>query len=201
MYTANDYTEQIILNKTWRKCFSARNNERLLDFLIGQQWIPSQVSIDRALTQLQFRRTDGGSERTDAQAAINAAQRNLDAVIMEAAASPLTRQELDHFASLSPTSLQKSFWGEENDGINTFAVRYRKAAAEHGFQIPARPQIQEEVADDELPLDAKTYHAMRAQEVCRRLQTEPRFKRAVDRLIKAGQIALVFGLLHGGLLR
>ena len=201
-YKATDYTEAIIANETWKKCFSPTNINKLLDFLIERQWIPSQVSINRALSELKFRRTDGGSHAKDLQAAVNAAQRNLDAVIQEAAAAPLTRAELREFESLSPTSLQRQYWGEDNSGLNTFAIRYQKAASQFGFRIPARPQVQEEVADeDALQLDAKTYHAMPAQVVCRRLQTEPRFKAAVNKLIAQGLIVLVFGILYGGLLR
>jgi hypothetical protein len=200
MYKANDYTEEIIKNATWRKCFSPQNNARLLDFLIDRQWIPSQVSIDRALTELKFLRTDGGSASTDAQAAVNAAQHNLDQVIAETAASPLTRAELEHFQSLSFPDLQRQYWGEDLDSINSFAVRYNRAAKEQGFRIPARPRV-EEVIDDskELKLSASDYHNLPAQVVGRRLQAEPAFKRAVYRLIKAGAIALVFGLLQGGL--
>lgn len=191
MYTAQNYTEEIIKNVTWRKCFSPANLEKLLDFLIDKQWIPSQVTINRALTQLQFARTDGGSARKDMQAEINAAQRNLDGVIAETAAPPLTRSEVEYFSSLSFAELQRKYWGNDNSDVNTFAVRYRKAAAEHGFRILARPtivEVEDEDKGDAIPLDAKTYHAMPAQIVCRRLQTDSRFKAAVNKLIAKGLI-------------
>jgi hypothetical protein len=200
-YTAKDYTTEITKNATWEKVFSPANLNKLLDFLEEHQWLPSQVTIDRALAQLQFRRTDGGSAASDQRAAIGAAQKNLEAVIAEAALPTLTRTELEEFASLSAADLQSKYWGPDNDGITVFAVRYNKAAQQHGFRVPPRPQVVEEIDDSkELRLSASEYHSLSANQVCRRLQTEPPFKRAVDRLIKAGAIALVLGLLHGGLI-
>jgi hypothetical protein len=200
-YTAKDYTMEIVRNENWRKCFSPANLNKLLDFLEERQWLPSQVSVDRALAELKFRRTDGGSLEKDQRAAITAAQKNLDAVIAEAAAPPITRDEELYVASLGFADLQRQYWGPDNDGINTFAVRYNKLARERGYRIPERPQVVGEIDDSkELKLSAAEYHSIPAQTVCRRLQTEPAFKRAVDRLIKASAIALVLGFLHGGLI-
>jgi hypothetical protein len=195
-YQSKDYVPEIIANETWKKCFSPTNINKLLDFLIERQFIPSQVSINRALTELKFTRTDGGSAKSDAQAAVNAAQRNLDQVVAEAAAAPLSPNELAEFASLSAVDLQRHYW--DNDGFSTFAVRYNKAVREFGYRIPARPTV-EEVIDDskEIKLTAAEYHNTPAKTVCH-LQTSPAYKRAVNRLIKAGAIALVLGLLRGG---
>jgi hypothetical protein len=186
-YKAKDYINEISKNENWRKCFSTPNLNKLLDFLEEQQWLPSQVTINRALAELKFRRTDGGSAESDRQAAIAVAQRNLDAVIAETDKPPLTRTELAEFASLGFAELQHRYWG--NDGVNTFAVRYSKASREHGFRIPARPQVVEQIDDSkELKLSAAEYRAIPAQTVSRRMQTDPAFKRAVDRLIEAGVI-------------
>src|SRR5580704_12265313 len=143
-YTAKDYTMEIVRNENWRKCFSPANLNKLLDFLEERQWLPSQVSVDRALAELKFRRTDGGSTEKDQRAAISAAQKNLDAVIKEAATPPLTRDELAEFASLSAADLQSKYWGPDNDGITIFGIRY-KLAQQHGFRIPPRPQIVEQI--------------------------------------------------------
>jgi hypothetical protein len=187
-YKANDYTPAILANETWKKVFSPTNINRLLDFLIERQWIPSQVSINRALTELKFRRTDGGSAEKDARALISSTRQNLSNVIAEIAAPPLTRAELDHFASLSSTSLQRAYWGPGRDGITDFAIRYNRAAKEHGFRIPPRPQVEEVIDDSEIQLSAAEYHATPAQTICRLLQTNPAYKRAVDRLIAKREI-------------
>jgi hypothetical protein len=199
IYTRKDYGAEIHKNATWKKVVSSGNFEALMDFLLEHQWLPSQVTVDRALAQLKFRRTDGGSTETDKRAAVTAAQKNLDAVIKEASLPPLTRDELAEFASLSAADLQAKFYGPDNDALTVFAIRYKLAAAQHGFRLPPRPQVVEGVDDSkELKLSAAEYHSIPAQTVCRRLQTEPAFKRAVDRLIKASAIALMLGFVHGG---
>jgi hypothetical protein len=187
-YKPNEYMEQILKNQAWKKVFSPTHLNTLLDFLVNNQLIPSQVSINRALSELNFRRTDGGSAASDYKAEVKAAQQTLDQVIAETTAAPLTRAELAHFASLSFPELQRKYWGDDNDAINSFAIRYNKAAREQGYRIPDRPQIANVVDDDKgFKLSAAEYHALPAREVCKRLQ-DPAFKRAVDRLIKQGVI-------------
>jgi hypothetical protein len=48
-------------------------------------------------------------------------------------------------------------------------------------------------------LTAEQYHSLLAQTIVVRYRREPGFKAAVDALIAKGLIALVLGLLHGGL--
>jgi hypothetical protein len=189
IYTRKDYGAEIHKNATWNKVVSSANFEALMDFLLEHQWLPSQVTIDRALARLQFQRTDGGSAASDQRAAISVARKNLDEVIKEAGEPPLTRDELADFASLSATDLQSKYWGPDNDAITVFAIRYNKAAQQHGFRIPPRPQVVEQIDDSrELRLSAAEYHATPAQTICRLLQTNPAYRRAVDRLVANGEI-------------
>jgi hypothetical protein len=185
MYKTKDYLPEITKNETWPKCFSQDNLNTLLDFLIEKQWLPSQVTIDRALTQLQFARTDGGSARKDAADLRRKAQAQFDAACANAEGIPLTPQELAEFAAFSFVDLQRKYWAEDDD---FFRVRYGKAAKIFGYKIPPRPQVAEEIDESkELKLSAAEYHATPAQTICRLLRN-PAYRRAVDRLIEAKQI-------------
>jgi hypothetical protein len=187
MYRSKDYLTEITKNETWPKCFSPANLNTLLDFLIDKQWLPSQITINRALTQLQFARTDGGSARKDAVDVRRKAQAQFDAACANAESLPLTPPELAEYAALSFLDLQRKYWAEDAD---FFRVRYNKAAKTFGYKIPPKPQVAEEGDDeaDALQLSAAAYHAIPAATVCHRLRREPRFRRAVDRLIKMGAI-------------
>ena len=92
--------------------------------------IPSIVSARVAFDAMQLRTPE--LEATRARAAINQVARELDA-------EPLTRSECEEFASLSRADLAKLYWGDDNSGVNAFAIRYRKGCREHGFVIPPRP--------------------------------------------------------------
>jgi hypothetical protein len=182
MYRTKDYLSEITKNETWPKCFSQGNLNTLLDFLIEKQWLPSQVTINRALTELQFTRTDGGSARKDATEVRRKAQVQFDAACASADALPLTPEELAEFASLSFADLQRKYWSEDADFSR---VRYGKAAKTFGYKIPPRPQVEEEIDESkEIKLTATEYNATPAQTICRLLRN-PAYRRAVDRLIEA----------------
>ena len=101
-------------------------------------------------------------------------------------AQPLTRNELEHFSSLSHRELSRLYWGPNGDGMTEFAVRYRKSCKEFGFVVP--PKFSDEAqASGEIGLTPEQYRAMPSAELKRRLR-EPRFKLQVWQLIKAGQI-------------
>jgi hypothetical protein len=196
MYRTKDYLPEITQNETWKKCFSPANLNTLLDFLIEKQWLPSQVTIDRALTQLQFARTDGGSVRKDAADVRRKAQASFEAACANAEAIPLTPDELAEFAGLSFTDLQRKYWSEDGD---YFRVRYGKASKIFGYKIPPRPQVAEEIDESkEIKLTASEYLAI-PTDVLKMRMREPRWKAAIYRLIKAGEIALLLGLLLGGI--
>jgi len=196
MYRSKDYLTEITKNETWPKCFSPANLNTLLDLLIGKQWLPSQITINRALTQLQFTRTDGGSARKDATEVRRKAQAQFDAACANAESLPLTPQELAEYAALSFVDLQRNYWAEDAD---FFRVRYNKAAKTFGYKIPPRPQVEEEIDESkEIKLTVAEYRSTPAQTVCRLLRN-PAYRRAVERLVKAGSIALMLELLRGGL--
>lgn len=100
--------------------------------------LPSPVSAELAFRGLKLPRVDGGDEYSDSQAAVAAAQRTLDQAIRDAEAPELTKQECEEFASLSRAELSRRYWGEDGDGINLFATRYRKAHREMGYVLPER---------------------------------------------------------------
>src|ERR1700693_4202837 len=129
MYRSKDYLPEMTKNETWPKCFSPANLNTLLDLLIDKQWLPSQITVNRALTQLQFARTDGGSALKDAVDVRRKAQVQFDAACANADALPLTPEELAEFASLSFVDLQRKYWSEDAD---FFRVRYGKAAKMFG---------------------------------------------------------------------
>jgi hypothetical protein len=199
MYRTKDYLPEITQNETWKKCFSPANLNTLLDLLIDKQWLPSQITINRALTQLQFARTDGGSVRKDAADVRRKAQAQFDAACSSADALPLTPEELTEFASLSFADLQRKYWDKDGD---FFRVRYNKAAKTFGYKIPPRPQVAEEIDESqEIKLTAAEYHKIPADELRRRLRN-PSFKQQLYLLLKSGSIVLflVLGLLRGGLI-
>lgn len=137
MYKTQDYIEEISKNEAWRKVFSQEHLKTLLDFLEERQWLPSQVTIDRALAQLKLPRTDGGNAASDRRTAADAAHKRLEAFIAEVSAPPLTRHEMEEFASLSFADLQRRYWDDE--GVNSFRIRYDLAAQHHAFRTPPRP--------------------------------------------------------------
>jgi hypothetical protein len=186
MYRTKDYLAEISQNATWPKCFGSANLNVLLDFLIEKQWLPSQVTINRALTHLRFERTDGGSARKDAADVRRKAQAQFDAACANAEAIPLTPQECAEFSALSFADLQRKYWSEDAD---FFRVRYGKAAKMFGYKIPPRPEAVEEIDESkEIKLTAADYHSTPSQTICRLLRSNPAYRRAVDRLIEAKAI-------------
>jgi hypothetical protein len=184
-FTARDYQSEINTNTTWRKYAGPDNLKRITAFLQEVQWIPSQVTVERAITHLQLPRTDGGSARKDVSEIRRQAQANYDAAAAEAEALPLTPNELREFAGLSFADLQHRYWSEDGD---FFRVRYNKAAKTFGYRIPEKPTSSAEVADDgTVRLTAAEYRKMSAQEVRDRMRS-PRWKLALMMLIKNGEV-------------
>ncbi len=96
----------------------------------GMKMIPSVVSAKIVFDKMNLR--DRATEVAKAQAGLNQVLRDVDA-------PPLTRNEIEYFASLSRSDLANLYWGVDGDAINEFAVRYRRASREHGYVIPPRP--------------------------------------------------------------
>jgi hypothetical protein len=187
-FTVRNYTQEINMSTAWRKYDGQSNLERILSFLVESQWLPSQTTIERAITHLQLARTDGRAAKDDARDARAEAQRNFDAAVKDADRLPLTRTELDEFGRLSQAELQAKYWGEDGQASDFFSIRYRKASREQGFRIPPKPAPV--VADDEgaVKLSAAEYRRMPANEILRRMRSSPRFKEAVYRLVVAKEI-------------
>jgi hypothetical protein len=124
----------------WKKYASKTLVQEVADAMVTS--LPTitaaSLAFERLVKNGDIERTDGKDEEADRKEAHAAAQKSLADAIAKAEATPLTTSELEYFASLSQFELSKLYWGPDDDGINGFAVRYRKAIAEHGFREPAR---------------------------------------------------------------
>ena len=102
----------------------------IVEVMQGMRMIPSIVSAKIVFDKMNLR--DRAIEVAKAQAGLNQVLRDVDA-------PPLTRNEIEYFASLSRSDLGNLYWGVDGDAINEFAVRYRRASREQGYVIPPRP--------------------------------------------------------------
>jgi hypothetical protein len=182
--------EQFFRNnpREFEKYFSKNLLQTLVNAMITS--LPTvtaaRIAFDRLVAEGKLLRTDGKSNRDDQAQAVAAAEANLKNAIAKVDAQPLTRNELEHFSSLSHRELSRLYWGPNGDGMTEFAVRYRKSCKEFGFVVP--PKFSDEApASGEIGLTPEQYRAMPSAELKRRLR-EPRFKLQVWQLIKAGQI-------------
>jgi len=182
--------EQFFRNnpREFEKYFSKNLLQTLVNAMITS--LPTvtaaRIAFDRLVAEGKLLRTDGKSNRDDQAQAVAAAEANLKNAIAKVDAQPLTRNELEHFSSLSHRELSRLYWGPNGDGMTEFAVRYRKSCKEFGFVVP--PKFSDEAqASGEIGLTPEQYRAMPSAELKRRLR-EPRFKLQVMQLIKAGQI-------------
>lgn len=174
--------------KEFEKYFSPN----LLQTVVGalQSSLPTvtaaRIAFDRLVSSGELQRTDGRTERDDLHENVAHAEANFNNTVAKVAAAPLTKSELELFASLSNKDLVDRYW--EHDGNNEFRVRYDRAVREHFFRIPARPvQAPDTQNDGEVKLTAAEYHSLSAREVQLRLRN-PKFKFAVMQLIKSGAI-------------
>jgi hypothetical protein len=156
-----------------------------------QSSLPSVVAARLAFQRLVangLQRTDGRNDQDDLREHKERTKANLDNVIAEIDAPPLSKDELEYFSSLGREQLSALYYGPDGDAICDFAIRYDKAIREHMFRRPERFQkIETPTEQGEVTLSAQEYHALRAADVVRRLR-DPRFKILVDRLIQRGEI-------------
>jgi hypothetical protein len=145
----------------------------------------AKITFDRLVANGTLQRTDGKSEADDRAEAVAAATANFNAVVAKTDALPLTAAEIQEFSSLGREELSRRYW--EHDGMNTFRVRYDRAVREHMFRVPGRIQAVEASAEGEIQLSAAEYHAI-SNDVLKVRMRDPKWKAAVYRLIKAGQI-------------
>jgi hypothetical protein len=136
MYKQSDYEAVMTRPESgWAKHGSAQNFDKTIRHLVNNQYIPSVVSLKRAIRELGIKRTDGKTSADDAREARAKAQANFDAVVLEAQRIPLTPEELNQFGSLSARDLSRRFFDENND---YFRIRYTMACQQFGFRPPLR---------------------------------------------------------------
>src|SRR5271154_6282407 len=123
MYSRKNYIDAVFASAEYKKYQSEASNKAVVDFLQEQQWIPSNLTIDRAIARLDLPRTDGGSARKDANELHRAARIQFDGALAHADSLELTKAELDEFVSLSPAEVQQRWYAEDGD---FFRVRYGK---------------------------------------------------------------------------
>jgi hypothetical protein len=194
-FTQKEYVNaaQAFLSKN-RRLVEKYFSPTLLNTLVAamQSSLPTQVAasiaFDRLVANGSLQRTDGKTVDDDRLEAVSAAQANLNAVIAEVDAEPLSKDELAYFASLSQRELSQLYWGEDGRALDEFSIRYRRAAREHMFRIPERIRSAEaSTAEGEVTLSAREYNAMPSAELKRRLR-DPQFAAVVSKLIQRGEI-------------
>jgi hypothetical protein len=137
MYTENDYTAILAKSTEWPKYNNAQASNKVVKYLIDRQYIPSQVSLNRAIKELGLRRVDGKTAADDKREARAAAEANLDAVVSEIQRTPLTPEFVNEVASLSQLDLSRRYFADSIDG-ELFRIRYDRACKEFGFRPAQR---------------------------------------------------------------
>jgi hypothetical protein len=187
MYSESEYRKYFQAFKDrqpmkWAKFDTPEQEEFLITQLMASDRLPSETTCELMIQQLAkqgwLMRVDGSSASADREVYLRAAIAKVDA-------PELTPSELEYFSGLSQVELVDRYW--EHDSRNEFAVRYAKASRTFGFVIPPRPAAAAKLSVTPIPLTAEEYHALKANEVCRRLK-DPRFKAAVDKLIAEHKI-------------
>jgi|HubBroStandDraft_2_1064218.scaffolds.fasta_scaffold02321_3 hypothetical protein len=176
--------------KSFERYYSPSLLKTLVDAMLSSlpTTVAAGIAFNRLVANGQLVRTDGKSEADDRLEAVTAARANLDQVVAEVDAAPLSAAELAYFGSLSQRELSQLYFGEDGTAINEFAIRYRRAAREHMFRIPERIRSAEaSTAEGDLSLSAREYHALPAAELKRRLR-DPQFAAVVSKLIQRGEI-------------
>ena len=147
--------------------------------------VAARLTFDRLVANGTLRRTDGKSDEDDRVEAVATAEVRFNQVVAETDAPSLTAAEIQEFSSLGREELSRRYW--KDDGMNTFRVRYDRAVREHMFRVPGRIQAVETPAEGEIQLTAAEYHAI-PSDVLKARMRDPKWKAAIYRLIKAGQI-------------
>jgi predicted transcriptional regulator len=164
---------------------SEHSDTIVLAYLMQTQRLPTQTTVQIAIQEL-VRKGLLFAPKENLRTVRALAQKGLDEASANAEREPLTKAEMDEFAGLSFADLQKRYWGDDLKATDYFSVRYRMAARQHGFRIPARPAVQEE--GEVTSLTAEEYRRIPAATVVARYRRGGSFKIAFDRLVAAGQI-------------
>jgi hypothetical protein len=189
MYKENDYAAILAKSTEWPKYGNPLAFAKILKFLTEKQYIPSQVSLNRAIRELGLRRIDGKTSADDAREARAAAQANLDAVVSEIQRTPLTPEFVNEVASLGQLNLSCRYFADSIDG-ELFRIRYDRACKEFGFRPAQRfaSVAAEQEASEALELTAAEYNAMPSHLVAQKMRTDLKFKQAVYLLLASGRI-------------
>ena len=171
----------------WRRYETPAAAELLLEYLVQQQQPAGLVTTELAIKTLV---RQGLLIRVDSRTFEDDKQQALQKITAQIDAPDLTRSEVEYFQELSARDLETLYWAD--GGYNRFAVRYNKAVKTkpYGliFQVPGRPASTVDDDVEAVALTAKEYHSMPANRIIQRIKSDPGFKKAIDNLIKAGQI-------------
>jgi hypothetical protein len=138
MYNQNEYEEVMKRPESgWAKFGNASNFSKVIAHLMKGQYIPSIVSLNRAIRELGLRRIDGKTATDDQRELRAAVQANFDAVCDEVKRIPLTREFLEEISSLSQIDLSRRYFEDSVEGI-IFRIKYDRACQEFGYRPPAR---------------------------------------------------------------
>lgn len=114
----------------------------LIDTVVAAMQLPSAVSARISFTRLvqdgTLTRTDGGDENTDRAQAAERARATIRKIEEQVASQPLSRDDYEYFIGLSPRQLSDLYFGADGSAVSEFAVKYRAAMAQWGFQEPLR---------------------------------------------------------------
>jgi hypothetical protein len=193
MYRQSNYEEIMKRPESgWVKFGNAPNFSKVIAHLMKGQYIPSVVSLNRAIKELGLRRVDGKTVADDAREMRAAAQKRFDDVCDEVKQMPLSRDFLEEISSLSQIDLSRRYFDDSAPGI-IFRLHYDRACQEFGYRPPARfaSTTEEQDEGEVLELSPQAYHSMPANVIIQRLRTDEPFKRAVNALIAKGLIALL----------
>jgi hypothetical protein len=178
MITENEYKTALAAYKArdphrWAKYNNPGNENYLLANLVQFQQPASETTIEIVIKSLitkgLFFRVDGGNAATDTQHYLREMTAKIEA-------PEITGEEVREFAAIPPRVLAAKYW--EADGVNEFAIRYRKACKVYGFQIPDKP----------FSLTAEQYYAASPQERARRCLYDQDYRAAVEELARQGKV-------------
>jgi hypothetical protein len=164
---------------------SPNSDQVILAYLLQTQRLPTQTTVQIAIQEL-VRKGLLFASKENLRTVRALAKKDLGEALANAERDPLTKAELDEFAGLSFADLQRKYWGDDLQATDYFSVRYRMAARQHGFRIPARPAVQEE--GEVMSLTAEEYRRIPAATIVARYRRGGSFKISVDKLVAEGKI-------------
>jgi hypothetical protein len=129
VFNDKNYLEIIDASLIWPRYHNAKNLSLVVGLQKQMQWIPSQVSLERAIRQLGLQRTDNKIQRDDvidAARAAEAAESAAERKAAQFAREPISHDEHALFAGLDQQSLSRHHGTTDADG-ELFRARYDEA--------------------------------------------------------------------------